>query len=56
MEWFKKRYRLDLGKFKFASRVCDEWNWLKDGIVSAGAVNVLKTRLDHHLRNVRGYL
>ena len=24
----KKRYRLDVGKFKFASRVCDEWNRL----------------------------
>ena len=23
-----------------------------DGIVSAGTVNVFKTRLDHHLRNV----
>ena len=27
-----------------------------DGIVSAGTVNVFKMRLDHHLRNVRGYL
>ena len=27
-----------------------------DGIVSAGRVNVFKTRLDHHLRNVREYL
>ena len=43
-------------KFKFASRVCEEWNRLRDGIVSAGTVNVFKTRLDHHLRNVRGYL
>ena len=53
---FKKRYRLDVGKFKFASRVCEEWNSLWDGIVSAETVNVFKTRLDHHLRNVRGYL
>ena len=53
---FKKRYRLDVGKFKFASRVCEEWNRLGDGIVSAGTVNVFKMRLalDHHLRNVRG--
>ena len=43
-------------KFKFASRVCEDWNRLGDGIVSAGTVNVFKTRLDHHLRNVRGYL
>ena len=35
---------------------CEEWNRLGDGVVSAGTVNVFKTRLDHHLRNVRGYL
>ena len=27
---FKKRYRLDVGKFKFTSRVCEEWNRLGD--------------------------
>ena len=25
---FKQRYCLDVGKFKFASRVCEEWNRL----------------------------
>ena len=30
---FKKRYRLDVRKFKFASMVCQEWNRLGDGIV-----------------------
>ena len=44
------------GKLKFASRVCEEWNRLGGGIVSAGTVNVFKMRLDHHLRNIRGYL
>ena len=53
---FKKRYRLDIGKFKFASRVCEEWNSLEDGIVSAETVNVFKMRLEHLLRNKRGYL
>ena len=33
------------GKFKFASRVCEEWNRLGDGIVAAGTVNVFKTSL-----------
>jgi hypothetical protein len=47
---------MDVGKFKFASRVCDEWNRLGDGIVSAETVNAFKARLDRHLRNVRGYL
>ena len=45
--------RLGMGKFRFASRVCEKWNRLGDGIVSAGTENVFKTRLDHHLRNVR---
>ena len=44
------------GEFKFASRVCEEWNRLGDGIVSAGTVNVFKVRPDRHLTNVRGYL
>ena len=39
-----------------ASRVCEEWNRLGDGIVSARIVNVFKMKLNHHLRNVRGYL
>ena len=29
---FKKRYRLDVRKLKFASWVCEEWNRLGDGI------------------------
>ena len=49
-----KKYCLDVGKFKFASRVCEELNRLGNGIVSAGTVNVFKTRLDHYLRNVKG--
>ena len=26
---FKKRCRLDVGRFKFANRVCEEWNGLE---------------------------
>ena len=51
---FKKRYRMDVGNIKFAGRVCEEWNRLR--IVSARTVNIFKTRLDHHWRNMRGYL
>ena len=36
---FKKRYRLDVGRFKFASRVCEEWNRLDENIVAMGSVN-----------------
>jgi len=50
---FKKRCRLDVGRFKFANRVCEEWNGVDDDVV--GSVNAFKRKLDHHLRNVRGY-
>ena len=36
---------LDVGRFKFANRVCKEWNGLDDDVVA----------VDPHLRNVRGY-
>ena len=52
---FKRRCRLDVGRFKFANRVCEEWNGLDDDVVEVGSVNAFKRRLDHHLRNVRGY-
>ena len=42
-----------MGKLKYACRVCEEWNRLEDGIVSAGTVNVFKMRLYFYLRNVR---
>ena len=51
---FKRRYRLDVGRFKFASRVCEEWNRLDGDIVAVDSVNGFKRKLDHHLRNVRG--
>ena len=52
---FRRRYRLEVGRFKFANRVCDEWNRLDDEVVAVGSVNAFKRKLDHHLRNVRGY-
>ena len=51
---FKKRCRLEVGRFKFANRVCEEWNGMDD-VVEAGSVNAFKRKLDHHLRNVSGY-
>ena len=44
-----------VGRFKFANRVCEEWNVLDDDVVEVGSVNEFKRKLDHHLRNVRGY-
>ena len=53
---FKRRYRLDVERFKFANQVCEEWNKLDGDIVTMGLVNAFKRKLDHHLRNVRGFL
>ena len=30
LKLFKRRVRLDVGKYKFGNRVCDEWNGLAD--------------------------
>ena len=53
---FKKRMRLDVGRYKFGNRVCNEWNLLTEDVISAGSLNTFKARLDHHLRNVRGFV
>ena len=40
---FRRRYRLDVGWFKFANRVCEEWNGLDDDdVVAVGSVNAFK--------------
>ena len=47
-----------MGRLKFASQVSEEWNRMygeTDDIVAVGSVNAFKGKLDHHLRNVRGY-
>jgi len=43
---FKKRVRLDVGKYCFSYRVCDEWNRLPGDVVNAGSVDSFKGRLD----------
>ena len=53
---FKKRVSLDVGRYKFGNRVCNEWNLLTEDVVSAGSLNTFKAKLDHHLRNVRGFV
>ena len=45
-----------MGRFKFVSQVCsEECNRLDGDIVAVGSVNTFKEKLDHYLRNVRGY-
>ena len=53
---YKRRVRLDVGKYGFGSRVCNEWNLLTEDVVTAGSLNTFKAKLDHHLRNVRGFV
>ena len=53
---FKKRVSWDVGRYKFGNRVCNEWNLLTEDVVSARSLNTFKTKLDHHLRNVRGFV
>ena len=42
---FKRRYRLDVGRFKFANRVCEEWNGLDDDVVVVGSVYAFRGSL-----------
>ena len=36
---FKVMVSLDVGRYKFGSRVCNEWNLLTEDVVSAGSLN-----------------
>ena len=40
LKLFKRRYGLDVGRFKFANRVCEEWNGLDDDVVAVGCCGV----------------
>jgi len=48
------RVKLDVGKFSFGNRVCDEWNRLPEWVVNVESVNKLKGKWDHYLRENRG--
>ena len=50
LKLFERRMILDVGKYKFGNRVCDEWNWLADDVVMADSLKTFKAKLDHHLR------
>jgi len=42
--------RLDVGKFMFSNRVCQQWNDLPGEVVGAGSVNEFKRGVDKNLR------
>jgi len=43
MKLFKERVRLDVAKYRFGNRVCDQWNKLPDAIVSSQGINAFKS-------------
>ena len=51
---FKKRFRLDTGKFSFGNRVINEWNKLPDSVVLEKNFNAFKGKLDIYLKQVGG--
>jgi len=55
LKLFKKRVKLDVGKFSFGNRVCDEWNRLPEWVVNVEGVNKFKGNLDHYLWESRGF-
>src|SRR6266536_3377534 len=53
---FKKRFRINIGKYSFSNRVIDNWNRLNNDIVTAKSLNLFKGKLDSHLRIVAGLI
>ena len=51
---FKRRVRLDVAKYSFGNRVCDQWNGLPQEVVSSPSVNTFENGLDNHLRTTGG--
>ena len=53
---FKRRFKLDVGKYGFGNRVCDDWNALTEDVVAAETLLNFKIRLDRYLRKSRGFI
>ena len=53
-KFFKKRFRIDTGKYVFGNRVVNEWNQLPNCVIQATSVNAFKGRLDTFLGVTRG--
>ena len=51
---YKKRFRLDIAKYNFGNRICDDWNALNEDIVMAENVNMFKNKLDKYIKEKRG--
>jgi len=40
LKLYKSRFHLDIGKFVFSNRVCENWNSLQENVVSATSLNI----------------
>jgi hypothetical protein len=56
LKLFKTRFNTNIGKFTFCNRVVDEWNMLPEDVVSSNTVLNFKIKLDHFLKNGRGFI
>ena len=52
--FYKKRFKLDMGKYGFCNRVINDWNQLPEIIVQAKSINAFKGKLDLYLRHDMG--
>jgi len=55
MKLFKKRVRLDIAKYSFGDRVCDQWNKLPAAVVSSQGINTFKCKVEKYLRSKEGF-
>ena len=54
LKLFKNRVNLDVGKYSFGNRICNEWNMLPENIVMSKSVNEFKGKIDRYLASIRG--
>jgi len=52
---FKTRVRLDVAKFSFGNRICEQWNHLQGNVASSSSLNIFKGILDNNLRTIGGF-
>ena len=48
---FKKRFRLNVRKYKFSNRVIDNWNLLSANCVKCSTINTFKKHLSSELES-----
>ena len=54
MKLYKKRVRLEVGRWSFGNRVVERWNSLPEDVVNEETVNGFKGKLDRFLGNMKG--